>query len=862
MKKEFCGKSRRLTIIFISAIIFSIFILSIYSTVTIVHAEMSEEEKITEVYGWLVNKTKGKWSMFNIKEQAFSLLALSCNETFVDQGNASLYNQSFYDASKGIRCWKDNGKPASENECKITETALAKLALDEVDQNTEDVTKWLVSRNMTLIDSIYWFLQIDVERGKIARCEIMYQNQRQDVTINPDKTVAMNSTAGGCIEGVFRNYWFKIKQSSECYSNEYLIKCFGNESSAAPVISTLLYRNNLNDPRTVFFVSSEISQGSLGFVNQVGEEEQTPGIMQLKIPTYCLANPGAGSVCDYEGTAWASYVWKRQGDTDRANLFIPYLVVYSSLEANQKYFPDSFLAPLVGGDYGQEIVKKQQLQGFWLIQPLLYGQFYDTPKAVLGLGDTTGVNISKTKKYLLDHLSAEFSWANTFDAAPAKDTIRDTAFILWVFWPNYCPGGGGGGGGGADDCLLQGPNFECKDSCSFDQQYWSIFTCPSGQVCCSNETGNIRQGCALAGGTCEDACGNTTIQIPQECDTGKVCCKESSAVWCSDLNGTKCSEQGIGLVCSGTEVQAVDGTCCVGSCIPQNTANLSCVSGLGGFICSSGEICWDSYSLAVLPFTPSLDANCCTGGTCIQNVQCSSVGKDCSSSPYGPDYSCLDSSGTTGRTMRTRDVTECCLDDCKKTCSPSNICTAEETCPDDQWDNSAGGASARCCLQACESETTGGGFPWWIIIVLVILAIIAVVYFMFFKKKPKKKDEEIEGGELPEVGLGSRKSDDAEEFKNSKFFGSKPFQPFKPFQPAGMPQPQSRPVVRPTPTRPAFAPFSPLPQQAQQRKPVGKVTTKKVTKTTRVVKKSGGGKTKAEQDLEATLGKLKKMTKK
>ncbi|MCX6741583.1 MAG: hypothetical protein NTX24_00180 [Candidatus Pacearchaeota archaeon] len=861
MKKENGG---RLTIIFVSVVLLSTFILSIYAETTIVHAELTEQDKVVKVYDWLVNKTKGKWSMLNIKEQAFSLLALNCNETFIAQGNASLLNQSFYDAAKNVRCWKESGKPASESECKITETALAKLALNEVDQNTTDVTNWLISRNITLTDSIYWFLQIDIERGKQARCEIMYQNQRQDVTINQNKTVAMNSTGSGCIEGVFRNYWFKIKQSPDCYSNEYLIKCFGNESTAAPVISTLLYRNNLNDPRTIFFVSSEISQGTLGFVNQMGEEEQVPGIMQLKIPTYCLANPGAGNVCDYEGTAWAADVWKREGNMDYANLFIPYLVVYSSLEVNQKYFPDSFLSSLVGSDYPQEVVKKQQIQGFWLIQPLLYGQFYDTPKAVLGLGDTTDVNITKTKKYLLNHLSSEFSWVNSFDAAPAKDTIRDTAFILWVFWPNYCPGGVGGGGGTEYDCLLQGANYECKDSCSLEQQFWSIYTCSSGQVCCSNVTSNIRQECALTGGACQDECGNETIELPNvQCDTGKKCCKEAAAVWCSDLNGTRCSEQGIGLVCSGTEITAIDGKCCVGSCIPQNTSNLSCVSELGGFTCGTGEVCWDTYSSVVLPFTPSLDANCCTGGTCLKNVRCSSVGKDCSNSPYGSSYSCKDPYGAIGRTTRTIDVEECCLDDCKKTCDSANICGTDQTCPDEKWDNEAGGLSTRCCLETCKTTGTGGKFPWWIIIVIVILVVLAAVYFLFVKKKPEKKEDELEGGDLPEVGLGASRPSDYSEFKSSeKLFGQKPFSPLQPIR---LPQTQQaqRPVVRPTPTRPAFAPFSPRPQQPAA---VEKITTKKVTKTTRIVKKSNAekraGKTKAEIDLEDTLVKLKKMTKK
>ena len=71
----------------------------------------SEDTAIPQVYKWLINHTKNKWSSLTIKQDAFSLLALQCNSSYVSQGNKSLLNLSYYSQNSSygkIRCWKQS----------------------------------------------------------------------------------------------------------------------------------------------------------------------------------------------------------------------------------------------------------------------------------------------------------------------------------------------------------------------------------------------------------------------------------------------------------------------------------------------------------------------------------------------------------------------------------------------------------------------------------------------------------------------------------------------------------------------------------------------------------------------------------
>jgi hypothetical protein len=217
---------------------------------------------------------------------------------------------------------------------------------------------------------------------------------------------------------------------------------------------------------------------------------------------------------------------------------------------------------------------------------------------------------------------------------------------------------------------------------------------------------------------------------------------------------------------------------------------------------------------------PSLDENCCPA-TCVKDSSCDNVGEDCQE--MGSEYQCVDSSGGYGNTVATKDNEECCLDDCKKGCTTSQICTLDQECLNNQWDT--GSIESRCCLSECKNKS-GGGSWIWIIIVIVILVLGVLAYFFLFKKK--KSNEEIdEFTGLPKEDSKKRKDD----------FDMNAFNDFN--QEKGKNQ---MPVFR----KPVEKPVSVKPVNS---KPVKEV-------------KKEAGKTKAEQELEDTLGKLKSLTKK
>jgi len=870
MKKE-CSSRNRLGLIF--SIVFIAFVfLILYAP--LIHAVESEEVAIPQVYDWLINKTK-IWNTLGINESAFSLLALKCNSTFVEKGNKSLYNLSYYNSTQKIRCWTNVGQ-ANKNNCRIMDSALANLALNEISENVTYVDNWLLSNKRIFTKDIYWYLQIDAQLGKEITCEVNYQEFRQNLTVFANKTVKRTGGEGDCIEGVYRDYWFKLKNTEECYSNIYSIKCFGNESDAGSATATLLYNNDSSNPRLYFSVSSEIVSGAIGYVDVLGEEILAPDVMQFYVPSYCLGTDQTGTgTCDYEGTSWATLVWMMEGKQEYVNMFTPYLVVYSSNIENQKYYPESFLGKIIGGEYSEKLIKDQkriikpqtrpvQYWSFWLHEPYLYGQFYDTPKTALSLGDSTP-NIEEIKDYLLNRLSKEHSWKNDFDGNVGKDTIRDTAFILYIFWQSYCPGAGGTSGA---ECELQGMNFACQDYCFDYQEVWP-FDCPSGLICCSNRTSNP-DACIDNGGTCVAgiSCpsGLGLLSEIQSCPGDQpLCCKQYSEAQCSDFNRRVCDEY-LGEFCQNNEtVVTADGLCCLSSC--DTSAQGTCYS-QNGYVCLADETCWSSALREEVPFIPALEDRCCQyPSECMKNEYCSDIGKDCSSESqgYGSEYTCVDNSGNPGQTMRTKDVSECCLDECKRGCEADKICGENEVCKGNQWAQDS--VDESCCLSECVAKK--GTSWWWIIIVIIILIAGVLVYFFVIKKKGKK--EELDEFGFPKKG-GKENMDEFADFDLGAVAASKPSQKKEDlnnrFLPIAEPKSVPRPTVETLKSKPAGQYKVPadlfstrvIPREMPKAKPKAKTVEKTVTKTvTRTIKPK---KSKDESEFEEVLGKLKKISKK
>ncbi len=799
-----------------SVVFCTILILILISSISFTLAQETEEDKVAEAYDWLINKVRGHWAELNNKQHAFSLLALYCNTTLTDPGRSALNSKAY--VGPEIKCWGAGPRPNSESQCLLTETALAKMALDEFDENTTKIKNWLLGQNMTQTQGIDWYLQIDVERGHNATCSIIYAGHDEKLAfkVNDDKTVEMLNTTD-CFKRTYRDYWFEVEKSSQCYSNIYTIKCW---SDTEVYRTSLLYKKAGSE---IWHVSSETKSGKPGVPGSNKIEDQ-PQPLELRVPSYCQSNPLNIGTCDYEGTAWTAYVLSRQGDTENANLLIPYLVVFA--EENIKFFPESFLYPLTTQSrYSDTILNAQKIvgidKGYWLIQPIVYGRVYDTAHAGLALGGTGPDAISKAKNYLITNQEPNGDLVSSAYGEAGKNSIRDTAFALWVFWPYLCPGTGGVGGA----CEDQGPFYECTENLTCAPEWIELpFDCPTGQICCHWLGGGTIE-CSDAGGVCKEQCEADefdvwTIVCP---DWEDYCCKKYADAECSEAGGAVCEA---GEECYGDTVYTLDGDCCLGSCVPANASEQNCID--IGIVCSSGEVCVNSITWNTVGFTTTQDTDmCCVGTTveCVEDVSCSNIGEECD---IGED--CFD-----GFIQKTRDVENCCTGRCVGTCArqAGTTCIGDEKCSVDYIEASD---TTRCCPSQGECKKPASLWWLWLIIILVVIAAVLLYFFKFKKPKPKKKLELFPPGTMPP---------------------RRPVMPSRTRIPATM-------ARRPGPVRPARGPgpVRAVPKAAMSRpmRPMPASMAKpKLPEAPKAKIRTRG---KAESDLEKTLKKLKKMSKK
>ncbi len=779
-------------------LIISILLVFLVLSTAVVIAEQTEQEKVTNAYNWLIGKVKNNWSLLNTKENEFSLLALQCNTTYKLQGNNSLWQRAYQ--NNKFACFGINST-GSEDQCRLTETSIAKIALDAIEENTTKIEDWIMSRNKTYVDSsVQWFLQIDVNRDSNASCEIYYHGKNETgFIINEDKSVTLTGTHECFQQLPNYQYWFHMKETEPCLSADYSIKCWSD--NATYVLANILYKRSTSNQ---WYVSSETSTG---YPARPGEQplELSP---ILRVPSYCLAEKNTNQ-CNYEGTAWGTYALILQGEKEKANLFIPYLVMNE--KDNPGYFPSAFLANFLNGVYVTKAISLKNTMGYWLIQPVEYGTLYNTALAKIMLQDAT--DFSDSKSWILGLQKTAGYFSDTIH--PKEALLRDNAFVLWAFWPEDCPNGGSTGN--ESECAQNGGI--CKDECAFDDIN-STFNCPNNQVCCIPPGGGV-ESCTALGGSCRDSNCSTGETFWQQgyCSGSKLCCVAYSDMTCSQLQGEFCNSTS---TCSGNEIETWDSfgsdLCCLGSCIAQNTSTMTC-SQLFGETCTSSQTCINNARIKI-GLTETMDTlSCCVGGTCVENEYCSDIGEDCGTADCE------------GSTVKTIDVDDCCTGTCtetSQTCAQlgGDLCTSGQTCSGTFRTASDG----RCCMNGtCEGQKKGG-FPI-LIIVIIIIVVLAALYFFVIKKKKKEEGEE-------------------------DIFGLKPkTTPSKPMtmMPIQRPMSPMRPM-RPMPLRQIpQRQFPNFPTRLEQR-PIQKLPTKiPVSK----VNKSG-----KQTDLEKTLAKLKKLTKK
>ena len=546
MKKELC-----FALIIIGLIIFS----------GIVIAE-EETAQIDKAYGCLKDRITETTSL-SLEESVFSVLALGNNNKAVKKIEEM--------KSSSEACWPKSG-------CTIKETAQVALAYDRIGKNTNDLTKWLLSKNGTA-SGLIWFLQIITEDNKPDTCDVSYDGGTYTFAIGED--MKLKGVGGNCLSVDSKGYWLRI--SNNCVNKEFVVSCDKGFKT------NLLYTKGAGG---TIYVSSETHGAA------------AKGTTTEKIGAQCFL---VGGSCDYESTLWAATaVYAITGETGD---FIPYLKSLAS--EYEKYFPSAFLVYMTqeSDEHYQYIIENKNRGGYWQFGA---DKYFDTSLAMLALSDTD-IRSQGTVDYLLTGAGKQ-----TEKGCWNSDNIRDTAFILYSgSWVMAVDGNGGTGGDVPDNpssATCNNGEIESNEVCEcgddeecgnadddLDDENCTSLGFESGDLFCKDGCTNFDKGdcageenynpntitaceldnyCVSGIFDCRDAGGNILPDDTYPCETwDKVCCTVDAAAnleMCSDLDGSVC---GFDEECSGSAVEAADGTCCKGVCAAVSEENECANSG-------------------------------------------------------------------------------------------------------------------------------------------------------------------------------------------------------------------------------------------------------------------------------------------
>ncbi len=463
--------------------------------------------KLDKAYSCLENKTKSKCSTLSTQEIALTILAVPSQAVLTE----------CRDALKARRTTSNCFSAGSSGSCTIKDTALAIIALNSLGENIDPYKNWLLTKNITSRDLI-WYLQQD--SNEASQCTISYDSNDYRVNIGIDKKISIS--AGSCLQLAQSNFWFQVSQN--CYNKEFKIACDKD------FIATLLYKQA--NSQTLFVLSDTPSKPAFGEIF-------------LKIKAQCFST---SSSCDYEGSLWATIALLKTGTS--VENFVPYVLALG--ESNKQYLPNAFIYSITSyQDYASKLIQQQQVGNYWLADSSANNRFYDTAIAILSLKDSSSPQVVNAKNWLLFSQPSTGCWQNT---------IKDTAIILWALTDRtasiipgntttYCTQA-------SYYCI---PNAECPSAQLLNNYYcpnlgdkccqtsnlkpcsqYPGIVCASGQQC----SGASRQAsdtnlCCLStcvpiptasecdnqGYSCQDSCSSTQESITYSCNSEQVCCR-------------------------------------------------------------------------------------------------------------------------------------------------------------------------------------------------------------------------------------------------------------------------------------------------------------------------------------------------
>ncbi len=456
----------------------------------------------------------GDCSALTVEEMALTILS-SSDSTMRSNCERELGLQK----SAAADCWP-------KNNCKIKSTALAILALNNLGENTKNAESWLLSKNKTP-EELIWYIQQDSD--KAAKCKISYDSNSYDLTATENKKLEAPAGLGNCLSLAQSNFWLEISQ--DCYEKEFLVEC------DQKFMATLLYKNK--DYSTIFVLpETEYAAATKGIT--------------LKVNSKCFATDS----CEYEPNAWATYALSETGND--VTSYIPYLIALD--DSNKIYLPNAFIYMVTGySDYAERLLKEQDpVGGYWDVSN---NNVYDTALALLALGPGSSDKATEAENKLLFNQPAEGCW-NNYD-------ITDTAIVLWALTGRTSPPPSGTTSCTPDffcistaDCpeAEQLNNYHCSGSGKICCKTENLKSCDElgGEICSSNENcdgiseKSINDSCCIGeckpkpqktqceefNYNCRTSCSDTEEETDYDCDEQKICCKTkttssggSSLIW-------------------------------------------------------------------------------------------------------------------------------------------------------------------------------------------------------------------------------------------------------------------------------------------------------------------------------------------
>lgn len=269
------------------------------------------------------------------------------------------------------------------------------------------------------------------------------------------------------------------------------------------------------------------------YVSSETHSAASSGTTSEEITARCLKQ---GSACNYEGTLWGALALQQAGHDISA--YVPYLSALAP--EHQNLLPSSFIFKLTGADdHYSMLVQDQKQNKFWEAPSTPFNKFYDTALALLALQGRESQEAENARSYLLSVQTPEGCWNN--------DNIRDTAFLLYAAFPDATVPSGSSGGASVEQCIGASPSYSCSSVIECSEaggQTLPNYFCSGSLKCCS-------------------------VTPPKQS--------------CSALQGEVCA---FDEICSESTVSSLEGSCCLGSCVPE-TSSLNACEQIGGLCATS-----------------------------------------------------------------------------------------------------------------------------------------------------------------------------------------------------------------------------------------------------------------------------------